>query len=63
MCWTPLLPIGFKNILFYIITGDLKIINNTSLREGFAKGPKSIKYLWIPSRVMPDNGQSVKRRT
>ena len=40
MCWTPLLPIGFKNILFYIITGDLKIINNTSLREGFAKGPK-----------------------
>ena len=42
MCWTPLLPIRFKNILFYIITGDLKIINNTSLRERevFARGPK-----------------------
>ena len=39
MCWTPLLPIGFKNILFHIITGDLKIINNTFLREVFAKGP------------------------
>ena len=28
----------------YVITGDLKIINNTSLREVFAKGPKSINW-------------------
>ena len=32
--------LDLKNILFYIITGDLKIINNTSLRDVFAKGPK-----------------------
>jgi hypothetical protein len=28
----------------YVIAGDLKIINNTSLREVFAKGPKSINW-------------------
>jgi hypothetical protein len=28
----------------HVITGDLKIINNISLREVFAKGPKSINW-------------------
>jgi len=54
----------------HVITDDLIIINNTSLRHVFAEGlkyrePKSINWkhnLWIPSRIMTDNGQNVKRR-
>jgi hypothetical protein len=54
----------------HIITDDHIIINNTSLRYVFAEGlkyrePKSISWkhnFWIPSRIMTDNGQNVKRR-
>ena len=47
-----------------VITGDLKIINNISLRDVFAKWPKyrepkSLTFSWIPSRIIPDNGQNV----
>ena len=48
-----------------VIPGDLDIIINTSLREVFDKGPSIVslypstgKLLWIPSRIMPDNGPS-----
>ena len=32
------------NLTGHVITGDLKIIKNTSQREVFAKGPKSINW-------------------
>ena len=47
------------------------MINKSSLRNFFAKGPKyrelekytgniTLQFLWIPSRIMPDNGQKWK---
>jgi hypothetical protein len=33
------------------------------MSENICIGNTTLKYLWIPSRIMPDNGQSVKRRT
>ena len=58
----------------HVITGDLKINNNASLRGVFASGPKyrepkyitgniTLKFLWIPFRIMPDNEQTMKWRT
>ena len=54
----------------HVITGDLKIINNTSSPKGLNivslnpyTGNTTLKYLWIPSRIIPDYGQNVKRRT
>ena len=62
------------NPTVHVITGDLKIINNTSLREVIVKGPKyresksinwkhNFKILMDSSRIMPDTGKNVKRRT
>jgi hypothetical protein len=63
------------NLTGHVITGDLKIINNTSLRDVFAKGPKyrepkslngkhNIKIIMDSvERIMPNNGQKVKRKT
>lgn len=60
----------------HFITGDLlSITNNTSLRDVLVKGRNivnlnpysgnmtSLKFLWIPSSVMPDNEQNVKGKT
>ena len=58
----------------HVITGGLKMNNNTSLPEVFAKGPKylepksinwkyNFKIVMDSLRIMPDNRQNVKRRT
>ena len=39
-----LVPPFIYNPIGHVITGDLKIINNTSLREVFAKGPKYCEH-------------------
>ena len=59
------------NSTVHVITNDLTIINNTCLRDMFAKGhnyrkPKSIYWkhnFKILMDSVPDNGQNVKRRT
>jgi hypothetical protein len=54
----------------HVITGDLKIINNTCSPKSLnivslnpLTGNITLEYLRTPSRIMPDNGQNVKRRT
>jgi hypothetical protein len=60
------------NLAGHIITGDLNIGNSISLQDVLTKGskyrePESIncklylKFLWIPSRIVPDDGKMWKR--
>ena len=43
-CTWAISPYIYYPTTSHVITGDLKIINNTSLRDVLAKGPKSINW-------------------